>query len=55
MERVKYECKSCGYKFTRKAESKILRCPYCAKEGTIELMKGEYASKLLDEVSSEDY
>ncbi len=54
MERIKYGCKSCGYKFTRKAESKIIRCPYCGKEGTVEVLKGDAASKLLDEVSRGD-
>ena len=54
MDRIKYECGSCGYKFTRKAESKVIRCPYCSKEGTVEVMKGEYASKILGEIDSDN-
>ena len=54
MERIKYECKNCGYKFTRKATSKVIRCPYCSKENTVEELKGDGASKLLDEVSRGD-
>jgi ribosomal protein L37AE/L43A len=53
MERINYECGSCGYKFTRKAEAKIVRCPYCSKEGTVDLVKGNYASKILGEVTGE--
>jgi ribosomal protein L37AE/L43A len=50
MEKINYECRKCGYKFSRKVGSKILRCPYCSKEGTVEIVKGNAASKILDEV-----
>ncbi len=49
MQRTKYECKSCGYKFTRKSSSKVLRCPYCSKQGTVDVMKGDFASRILEE------
>lgn len=53
-QRVKYECSGCGYKFTRKVDAKVLRCPYCSKQGTVEVLKGQFASKLLDDVSKGD-
>ena len=50
MDRVKYHCKHCKYEFTRKAGFKFVRCPYCGKEGGVEEKKGDYASKLLDDI-----
>ncbi len=49
-ERIRYKCKNCRYEFTRKVGIEVKKCPYCSKEGYIELM-GDFASKVLDEVS----
>ena len=52
VERTNYVCNNCNYKFSRKATSKIIRCPYCAKENTVIENTKDFASKLLDEVSN---
>ena len=48
MDKVRYKCGKCGYDFTRNKIVSISKCPYCGKEA-IELVKGDYASKLLEE------
>ncbi len=53
-ERIRYKCNSCGYEFTRKKGMAVDHCPYCSKKGSIEILKGDYASKILDEVSNID-
>ena len=50
-ERTAYVCNNCRYEFTRKAGSQVLRCPYCASQGSIETKSNDYASKILDEVA----
>ncbi|MFH2020109.1 MAG: hypothetical protein ABIJ34_01765 [archaeon] len=49
MEKARYKCNKCGYDFTRNANVKMSKCPYCGKEGTIENKKGNDAEKLLME------
>ncbi len=46
---INLECRHCGYKF--KKEKIPPRCPYCAKEGVIGLLKT--AQDLLDETFGE--
>jgi lipopolysaccharide biosynthesis regulator YciM len=48
MERVTYRCKECTYEFKRKADFRFLKCPYCAKENTVQPKEENYASQLLD-------
>src|SRR3989344_3389079 len=43
-------CRRCGYKFT--TQNKNTRCPYCNKVDGIELSEGDYAHKLVKEVSA---
>lgn len=50
MDRINYRCNSCGYDFSRNSTIKFLKCPYCGKKGTIELKKGDFASRLLEDV-----
>jgi len=52
VERKNYVCSNCKYKFSRKAERVLTRCPYCSKEGTISENTADFASKLVDEVAS---
>ena len=52
MDKTKYVCKNCNYEFTRKSEFKVVRCPYCSKENVIEPKTENFASKMLDEVTS---
>ncbi|AJF61925.1 TPA: hypothetical protein HA239_02480 [Candidatus Woesearchaeota archaeon] len=51
MEKIKYVCTSCNYDFSRKENIRFSKCPYCGKEGTVEVKKDNYASRLLNEVS----
>ena len=51
-EEIKFMCYSCRFKFSvKKGSAKELKCPYCGKEGTVEVKKDNYASRLLNEVS----
>ncbi len=51
-ERIKYVCNNCSYEFSRNNEVNFLHCPYCGKKGTVDIKKGDFASKVLDEVSN---
>ena len=53
-ERVKYKCKNCRYEFTRNSRVPITHCPYCSKTGTLEMLKGDFASKILDDVDGSE-
>ncbi len=52
IERINYICSNCNYKFSRKADRKFIRCPYCGKENTVKENTADFASKLIDEVAS---
>jgi len=51
VERTNYVCSNCKYKFSRKADRALKRCPYCSKEGTVKENTADFASKLVDEVA----
>ena len=51
MERIKYVCTNCSYRFLRDKDVVFKYCPYCGKPGTVSLDTGNKASQLLDEVS----
>ena len=50
-ERINYKCNECQYEFSRKQGQAVTRCPYCGKENCLEIDTGDYASKVIDEVS----
>ena len=44
-----YQCRQCKYKFTPKRSGTVsATCPYCSKEGTVEVVKS--AQDYIDEV-----
>ena len=51
-DRTAYVCTNCRYEFTRKTNVQFSSCPYCGKRGTVDLKTENFASKILDEVSS---
>ncbi len=53
-ERTRYKCTSCKYEFTRTTKANVDHCPYCSKKGSVAILKGDFASKILDEVSKYD-
>ena len=50
MDRINYACTECNYEFSRKQGLKFMKCPYCGREGTVDLKKGNYASRILEEI-----
>ena len=52
IERINYICSSCNYKFSRKADRTFKLCPYCGKEGTVKHYTADFATKIIDEVTS---
>ncbi|MBN1502740.1 hypothetical protein JW930_04290 [Candidatus Woesearchaeota archaeon] len=46
-EVLRYHCKACQYNFSKRKSAEVNRCPYCSREGTVELRKS--ANELLIE------
>lgn len=56
MERsVEYVCSKCNYKFKRKAEPPVNACPYCGRQGTLELQSSKGAASLIEESLDKKY
>jgi hypothetical protein len=51
MAKSKYKCSACRFEFSKEAEKEMGICPYCSRQGTLAEMKGDFASRMLDEVS----
>jgi hypothetical protein len=54
MAKTRYKCSACRFEFSREAGRAVERCPYCSRQGTLSEMKGDFASRMLDEVSKVD-
>jgi DNA-directed RNA polymerase subunit RPC12/RpoP len=50
VERIAYVCRNCNFEFSRKSNIVVKRCPYCGKEGTVEVKSKNYASKLIEDI-----
>jgi len=51
MAKTRYKCSACRFEFSRESRKPVERCPYCSRNGTVLELKGDFVSKMLDEVS----
>jgi transposase-like protein len=51
MAKTRYKCSACRFEFSRESGKPIGTCPYCNRQDTVTEMKGDFASRMLDEVS----
>jgi predicted ATP-dependent serine protease len=54
MAKTRYKCSACRFEFFRESSKSIGRCPYCNRQDTVAEMKGDFASRMLDEVDKID-
>ena len=52
---VEYVCNRCNYLFKRKKSVIMHFCPYCSKEGTLDIKSGTPADRLIKESLGENY